>query len=171
MAVVGNGEEAGIDALFLSEIASRILLITHRQELNIQGTLIDRLRNKSNIELINAEVKQILGGQIVKSIKILEYGVQGTVEKDANGVFVSLGGVPITDLVKNAGINTDGTGCLIVDRQQKTSIEGVFAAGDLLAAVCKWSQRLEKGRWPGCELLNMLEKSRYSATGFCFFEH
>jgi thioredoxin reductase (NADPH) len=45
-------------------------------------------------------------------------------------VFVSLGGVPMTAIVKNAGVATDRNGCLTVDRQQRTSIEGVFAAGD-----------------------------------------
>ncbi|MGD0643688.1 MAG: FAD-dependent oxidoreductase [Candidatus Bathyarchaeia archaeon] len=130
VAVVGNGEEAAVDALFLSEIASKILLVTHRQELNIQGTLMDRLRNKPNIEIIKGEVKQILGAQIVKAIRIIEYGAQGEVDKDVNGVFVSLGGVPMTAIVKNAGVITDRNGCLIVDRQQKTNIEGVFAAGD-----------------------------------------
>ena len=51
-------------------------------------------------------------------------------KETVNGVFVSLGGVPLTAIVKNAGLVTDRNGCLIVDRQQKTSIEGVFAAGD-----------------------------------------
>ena len=51
-------------------------------------------------------------------------------EREVKGVFVSLGGVPLTAIVKNAGVATDRTGCLTVDRQQRTSIEGVFAAGD-----------------------------------------
>jgi thioredoxin reductase (NADPH) len=51
-------------------------------------------------------------------------------EREVKGVFVALGGVPLTAIVHNAGINTDRNGCLTVDRQQKTNVAGLFAAGD-----------------------------------------
>ena len=128
--VVGNGEEAAIDALFLSDIANKVMLVTNKPELEISGTLIDRLRNKPNVEVIKGKITKIVGEQIVKAAKILDFGTQLEVEKDAKGVFVSLGGVPLTAIVRSAGVATDRTGCLTVDRQQRTSIEGVFAAGD-----------------------------------------
>ena len=106
------------------------MVVTNERELDISGTLIDRLRNKPNIEIIKGKITKIVGEQIVKAIKILDFDTQLEVERDVNGVFVSLGGVPLTAIVKNAGVATDRTGCLTVDRQQKTSIEGVFAAGD-----------------------------------------
>ena len=130
MIVVGNGEEAAIDALFLSDIANKVMLVTNEPELEISGTLIDRLRNKPNVEVIKGKITKIVGEQIVKAAKILDFGTQLEVEKDAKGVFVSLGGVPLTAIVRSAGVATDRTGCLTVDRQQRTSIEGVFAAGD-----------------------------------------
>ncbi len=128
--VVGNGEEAAIDALFLSDIANKVMLVTNEPELEISGTLIDRLRSKPNVEVIKGKITKIVGEQIVKAAKILDFGTQLEVEKDAKGVFVSLGGVPLTAIVRSAGVATDRTGCLTVDRQQRTSIEGVFAAGD-----------------------------------------
>ena len=128
--VVGNGEEAAIDALFLSDIANKVMLLTNEPELEISGTLIDRLRNKPNVEVIKGKITKIVGEQIVKAAKILDFVTQLEVEKDAKGVFVSLGGVPLTAIVRSAGVATDRTGCLTVDRQQRTSIEGVFAAGD-----------------------------------------
>ncbi|HMK94307.1 MAG TPA: FAD-dependent oxidoreductase [Candidatus Limnocylindrales bacterium] len=130
VAVVGNGEEAAIDALFMADLASRILLISEQQELNFKGTLFERLRNKPNIEIIRGQVVRIVGEQVVQAISILEFDSKREVQRDVKGVFVSLGGVPMTAVVKNAGIATDRTGCLIVDRQQKTNIPGVFAAGD-----------------------------------------
>ncbi len=128
--VVGNGEEAAADALFLSDIASKVMLVTNEPELEISGTLADRLRSKPNVEVIKGKITKIVGEQIVKAAKILDFSTQLEVEKEAKGVFVSLGGVPLTAIVRNAGVATDRTGCLTVDRQQRTSIEGVFAAGD-----------------------------------------
>ena len=63
MAVVGNGEEAAIDALFLSDITSKVVVVTNEQELNIEGALMDRLQNKPNIEIIKGQVIKILGGK------------------------------------------------------------------------------------------------------------
>lgn len=130
VAIVGNGEEAAVDALFLADMAQQIVIVSQKIELEIEGTLLGRLRGKSNVEIIRGQVTAISGKQVVDSIKILEYDSQREVEKAVNGVFVSLGGVPMTEIVKNAGVATDRGGCLNVDRQQKTNVEGVFAAGD-----------------------------------------
>lgn len=130
VAIVGNGEEAAIDALFMADLANKVVLVTQQPELKIEGTLMDRLKQKENIEIRIGEVTRIVGTEIVNSIKILDYTTQGEVETEVKGIFVSLGGVPMTAIVKNAGIETDKTGCLTVDRQQRTNIEGVFAAGD-----------------------------------------
>ncbi|MGO8806876.1 MAG: NAD(P)/FAD-dependent oxidoreductase [Candidatus Bathyarchaeia archaeon] len=130
VAVVGNGEEAAIDALFMSDLASQVLLVSEQQQLNFEGALMDRLRSRANIEVIMGQVVRIVGEQVVKSVRILEFDSKREVERAVKGVFVSLGGVPMTSIVKNAGVATDPSGCLTVDRQQKTSVEGVFAAGD-----------------------------------------
>lgn len=130
VAVVGNGEEAAIDALVLSDIASKILVVSGSQELNFGGALLERIRNKPNVEVVKGQVISIDGDQVVKGIRIRDFGSQGEMERNVNGVFVALGGVPLTAIVKSAGVATDKTGCLMVDRQQKTSVEGVFAAGD-----------------------------------------
>ena len=128
--VVGSEEEAAVDALFLSEIANKVMLVTNEEELEISGIQIERLRNKNNVEIIQGKITQIVGEQIVKAAKILDFDTQLEEEREINGVFVSLGGVPLTTIVKNAGVATDRAGCLTVDRKQRTSIEGVFAAGD-----------------------------------------
>ena len=130
VAVVGNGEEAAIDALFMSDLASQVLLVSEQQQLNFEGALMDRLRSRANIEVIMGQVVRIVGEQVVKSVRILEFDSKREVERAVKGVFVSLGGVPMTSIVKNAGVATDPSGCLTVDRQQKTNVEGVFAAGD-----------------------------------------
>jgi thioredoxin reductase (NADPH) len=129
VAVVGNGMEAAFDALHLSDVADSVFLVSHETEQNIESTMLDKLRAKSNVEFVKGKITAIEGQQIVQKIKITQLnGME--IEKEVKGVFIVLGGVPLTQIVKKAGINVDGDGCLIVDRQQRTNVEGVFAAGD-----------------------------------------
>jgi len=129
-AVIGNGQEAAIDALFLAEIAKKVTIVTHGKELKVEGALDRQLRDKANIEIINGQVVAILGKTIVKSIRILEKDSQREIEQDVSGVFISLGGVPMTEVVRRAGLIADKNGCLTVDRMLRTNVEGVYAAGD-----------------------------------------
>jgi thioredoxin reductase (NADPH) len=129
-AVIGNSQEAGADALFLATIAKSVTLVTQENQLDIEGALEEQLKGRSNVEIINGRVLAILGEKTVKSIRIVENVSQREIEKDVKGVFISLGGVPMTNLVKGAGLNVDKNGCLTVDRMQKTNLEGVYAAGD-----------------------------------------
>jgi thioredoxin reductase (NADPH) len=130
IAVIGSGQEAAIDALFLADIAKSVAIVTHGKELEVEGAIEHQLRGKSNVEIVNGQVAAILGEKIVKSIRIIENDSQREIEKDVNGVFVSLGGVPMTEVVKRAGLNADKNGCLTVDLMLGTNIEGVYAAGD-----------------------------------------
>jgi thioredoxin reductase (NADPH) len=130
IAVIGNSHEAAADALFLADIAKSVTLVTQGKELNVEGALASRLRGSVNVEIINGQVVAILGEKIVKSIRIIKNDSQREAEKDVNGVFISLGGVPMTEVVKRAGLTTDKNGCLRVDRMQRTNVDGVYAAGD-----------------------------------------
>ncbi len=130
VAIVGNTEETAIDALALADLASKVTIVSQEQGLTIEGTLLDRLKEKANVEIIRGKVTQIRGEQVVKAVSIQRFGVPDEVELEVKGVFISLGGVPLTAIVKNANIITDRNGCLTVDRQQRTNVEGVFAAGD-----------------------------------------
>jgi len=71
-----------------------------------------------------------LGENAVKSIRIVNPASGQETVKDVNGVFIALGGVPMTEIVKKAGITLDTGGCIMVDRFQRTNVDGVFAAGD-----------------------------------------
>jgi thioredoxin reductase (NADPH) len=67
---------------------------------------------------------------VVRVIKIVDANTQAESEREVKGVFIALGGVPLTAIVQKAGIVTDRNGCLTVDRHQQTNLEGVYAAGD-----------------------------------------
>lgn len=129
-AVVGFGNEAFEDALYLSELSEKVILVAHSSEIEAEKALVDQCAEKDNIEMLKARAKAILGDEFVTSIAVsdLENGEEKRIPVE--GIFLSLGGVPMTNLVKKTGIEVDKRGCIKVDRRQATNVEGVYAAGD-----------------------------------------
>lgn len=128
VAVIGFNNEALEDALYISGFASKVIIISHGEKTAVEEALLEQAHKKRNIEFIDAKVKSINGDIYVNSITITDQ--KGMVEIPVNGVFIVLGSVPVTSIVKKAGIMVDERGCIKVDRSQSTNIEGVFAAGD-----------------------------------------
>ena len=130
-AVIGSSDEALEDALRLSNLSKKVFVITEKTEFEADRKLIDNCVEKENIEILKATVKSITGDNEVESIIISDsHDDEKTKEVVVDGVFISLGRVPMTNLVKNAGITVDTNGCIEVDRKQTTNIQGVYAAGD-----------------------------------------
>ena len=129
-AVIGSSDEALEDARYLSNLSKKVILATHKQEMEASKTLLETCKGKENIETVKARVKSILGDRYVKSISILDLESNKESEIPVDGVFISLGGIPMTSLAKKAGITVDERGCIEVDRRQATNVEGIFAAGD-----------------------------------------
>ncbi|MEM3816098.1 MAG: FAD-dependent oxidoreductase [Candidatus Bathyarchaeia archaeon] len=128
VAVIGLNNEALEDALYISGFASKVIVISHGEKAAVEEGLLQQAREKQNIEFIDARVKSINGDIYVNSITIMDQ--TGIAEIPVDGVFIVLGSVPVTSIVKRAGIMVDERGCIKVDRSQSTNIEGVFAAGD-----------------------------------------
>lgn len=133
VAVIGGGDSAVKEALYLSDIASRVYLIHRREDFRANQTAMERMRNNERIDLrINQVVQRIEGGA---------NGVQRLVVKDVRdarlqileveGVFVSIGMVPAIGPFQKR-LDTEH-GYIVVNEQQMTSIPGVFAAGDICA--------------------------------------
>lgn len=129
--VIGSGEEAANDSLFLTKIARKVVMISSKEEMEISDVLREELEEKKNFRIIlNAKVEAIKGDTSVQSIRIVDTKTNKRQELPINGVFVSLGRVPTTEIMQKAGIETDQRGCIKVDRLQGTNVDGVFAAGD-----------------------------------------
>jgi thioredoxin reductase (NADPH) len=128
VAVIGFNNEALEDALYISNFANRVIIVFHVEKTEVEEDLLEKCRGKGNIEFMDARVKSIGGDFYVKSITIVSQA--GVEEIPVNGVFIILGSVPVTNIVRKAGILVDERGCIRVDRTQSTNIEGVFAAGD-----------------------------------------
>ncbi len=129
-AVVGSSDEALEDALYLSSLSKKVILVTQKLQMEASNALQVECSKKSNIEIQKVRVKSILGDRFVKAISIVDLGNNKESEIVIDGVFISLGGMPVTSLAKKIGVDIDEGGCIKVDRRQVTNIEGIFAAGD-----------------------------------------
>lgn len=124
--VVGGGNTAVTDALYLSKICKKVILVHRRDSLRAEKILTERLENAENVEIMfNSEVAEILGEKSADGV-LLKSG-----EKiDCDGVFIAVGIVPRSDTVKNLA-KLDNNGYIVADESGKTSIDGLFAAGDV----------------------------------------
>lgn len=128
VAVVGGSDAALTAALLLSEFASKVYII-YRKAAFFRGepAWVDLVMNEKKIEvLFNEEVVEIIGKKSVEEIKL-----KSGKNLKLNGVFIEIGSVPETKLVSNLNVRIDDKGYVITDREQKTNIEGFYAAGDV----------------------------------------
>jgi thioredoxin reductase (NADPH) len=128
VAVVGSDDEAAEEALHLAELAERVAVIPHK-DLTIVETLMNRLKAKQNVDFHPvSDIKEIVGADVVTGIKVVQAGEEKLIPHE--GVFIAMGSTPISSLILNAGGQVDDRGGLLTDRNQRTNIEGVYAAGD-----------------------------------------
>lgn len=130
--VIGGGDTAAEDALFLTKFARKVYLVHRRDKLRTAYRLQEKLRENPKIEIIyESVVQEILGDTKVTGIKIKNLKTNQIKELSLNGVFVAIGHEPETSLFKDK-IKLDENGYVITDRHGQTSVEGVFAAGDVV---------------------------------------
>ncbi len=128
VAVVGGGDSAVTAALYLADIAKKVYLIVRKPELRAEPAWQDKLKKDKRIEILfETNVKEIHGVDKVESI-LLE-GKKNELKLD--GVFIEIGQTPQTILYKSLGLKTTDKDLVIVDVAQKTSVKGVWAAGDI----------------------------------------
>lgn len=131
VAVVGGGDVAVEDAVFLAGICKKVYLIHRRDQLRAADSLSKKLFSCENVEVLwNSEVIEILGGEMVESIKVHnnKSGEQGSL--DVEGVFIAVGIVPDTAICTDL-VELDEKGYVIADETCVTSESGIFAAGDI----------------------------------------
>jgi len=134
VAVVGGADSAAKAALYLSGICEKVNVIYRRHEMRCEPISLKRIKDKENIEVFyHSNPTEILGEGKVQKIKILtEEPEKDKVEReiDVEGVFIEIGATPATEVIEGLGLELDGK-YIVVDRDAKTNVEGVFAAGDV----------------------------------------
>jgi thioredoxin reductase (NADPH) len=135
LAVIGGGDAAVEEGEFLTRYASRVYILHRRSELRAQPILVERARENKKIEFIfDAHVKTITGNGKVQSIKYEQHGQ--TKELEVGGVFIFIGFVPNSSLLK-IHVDHDAAGYILTDRNLQTSVDGIWAVGDVRAQLTK----------------------------------
>lgn len=134
VAVVGGGSAAFIEALYLSNLCSKVYLIHRRDEFRAEKVLVNRLKKLETVGkvefVLNATVKEILGdGSLVNGVKVESFGKEKTIS--LSGVFMAIGHEPSTRPFEGQiELYEDGTVKTGFTSETSTSVPGVFAAGD-----------------------------------------
>ena len=131
VAIVGGGDTAVADALYLSALCNKVYLIHRRDQFRAAATLVDRVKRAENVELVlNSTVAGLSGEDKLSSVTVEDKFTHEMRELPVSGLFVAVGILPRTELVKEQ-VELDGGGFIVTDKFMQTSIPGVFAAGDI----------------------------------------
>jgi len=135
LAVIGGGDAAVEEGEFLTRYASKVYILHRRSELRAQPILVDRARANPKIEFVfDAHVKEIPGDSKVQAVRYEQHGAEK--ELAVGGVFIFIGFVPNSGLFK-VHVDHDEGGYVLTDRSMQTSIEGLWAVGDVRAQLTK----------------------------------
>ena len=125
VAVLGGGDTALDDAVYLADLAEQVYVIHRRKEFRGAATIVEKLRKKENVTFVlEHQVKEITGAEKVNGV-VLEDGTAIAVD----GVFVAYGSVPQTNLVKEL-VTLDAAGYVKAEETGETSLAGLYVAGD-----------------------------------------
>lgn len=128
--VIGGSDSAAKSALYLSDICKNVKIIYRKSCLRCEKIYLDRILGRRNIEIIyNAIPVEIIGKNSVEAIKLKQSNAEKKISCD--GIFVEIGTIPDEVLSKCLNLETDDNGYIKVDKNMKTNIGGVFAAGDI----------------------------------------
>jgi thioredoxin reductase (NADPH) len=135
LAVIGGGDAAVEEGEFLTRYASKVYIIHRRSSLRAQPILVDRAKANPKIEFIfDAQVKEIAGDSKVQVVRYEQHG--HAKELAVGGVFVFIGFVPNSGLFK-VHVDHDDAGYIVTDRNMQTSVEGIWAVGDVRSQLTK----------------------------------
>ncbi|MBN2093524.1 thioredoxin-disulfide reductase [candidate division KSB1 bacterium] len=131
VAVIGGGNSALDEGIFLTRFASKVSIIHRRDRLRGSAILQERAQRNEKIEFIwDTVVEEIQGDQIVQNLKLKNVKTNEISNFPIDGVFVFIGYNPNSELFKGQ-LNLDEEGYILVNEKKQTNIPGVFAAGDI----------------------------------------
>ena len=135
--VVGGGNTAAQEAIYLSNLGCKVTLVHRRDSLRAQNYLQDTLKEK-NINIIwNTTVTEIKGKEKVE--KVILKNKNGKInEKEIDAIFVAIGDIPQNEIGKKLNVKLDSDGYIKTDKEQKTNVPHVYSAGDVTGGVKQW---------------------------------
>lgn len=126
--IIGGGDSSLKEAMVLASLCNKVYLIVRGDKLKGEPINVERVKNLENVELIfNEEVETIKGNEFVESIFLKNKKQDLNVE----GVFVSVGLLPSNELALSMNVEVNSRGEIIIDKDSKTNVSGLFSAGDV----------------------------------------
>jgi thioredoxin reductase (NADPH) len=133
---MGGGNTAVMEAIFLKQIGCKEVTLVHRRDqLRAEKIYETEAREKHVQFLMNKEADSITGKDTVEHLNLTDASTKTKSTLAVDGVFISVGDTPQNELSKKLGVTLDDQGYIVVDRQQRTNIKGVYAAGDITGGV------------------------------------
>jgi thioredoxin reductase (NADPH) len=131
--VVGGGDSAMEEAIYLTKFASKVSLVHRRDAFRASPIMVDRARGNEKVEFVlDSVVEEVLGDEKVQAVRIRNVNTGETTDLPADGLFVAIGHDPTTELFKGQ-LDMDEAGYLLTEgKSTRTKIPGVFAAGDVV---------------------------------------
>ena len=136
--MVGGGNSALQEALYLNNLGAKVTLIHRRDEFRAQKHLQDQIKEAGISTILNATVEEIKGEMLVESVVLKDTKTGELSERPTDGVFISVGYIPHTELAKQLGVELDESGHIIIDTDQKTNVDYVYAIGDVCVGLKQW---------------------------------
>lgn len=131
VAVVGGGNTAVEEGIYLTKFAKKVYIIHRRDELRADKLIQERAFNNDKIEFVyNSVVKEIQGTDTVNNLILENVKTKEITNLQTDGVFPFIGLTPNTDFI-NGQVEQDAKGFIITDNTMKTSVDGVYAVGDI----------------------------------------
>jgi thioredoxin reductase (NADPH) len=130
--VIGGGNSAATTTLYLSGIAAEVVVTHRRDAFRAEEALVKDIASKENVQVFwNTEVKEIKGEKLVNKVVVHHNKAGETKEIAVDAVFVQIGEAPNSQIAREAGLEVDEHGYIKTDVFQRTSVAGVYAAGDV----------------------------------------
>jgi len=131
LAVVGGGDSAMEEALFLTNFATRVTIVHRRSQFRASPIMLERARRHPKVSfLLDSVVEEVLGRETVEGVRVQNVRTKATSTLPVGGLFVAIGHDPATEVFRGA-LDLDAEGYLALHQETRTSVEGVFAAGDV----------------------------------------
>ncbi|MBB1554391.1 FAD-dependent oxidoreductase [Candidatus Gracilibacteria bacterium] len=158
--VVGAGNTAITEALYLAEIAKEVHIFVRGDVIRAENIWTEKAKNTPNIIFhMNTQVTEVQGSMMGVTGVMLNTGENLALD----GLFVAIGSTPITHIVDNLSPQKDEEGCLVVDKRQETTIPGLYAAGDVTTNSNKFRQTIMSAA-EGCLAANSIHEDILKIT-------
>ena len=136
--MVGGGNSALQEALYLKNLGANVTVVHRRDEFRAQKHLQNLIKESGINTILNATVEEIKGEMLVESVVLKDTKTGEVKEIPTNGVFISIGYIPHTELATMLGVDLDESGHIVIDKEQKTNIDYVYAIGDVCVGLKQW---------------------------------